>query len=93
RALPAYSNEVIFMLHGSAVLSVVTIQDLLGAGRWLNARYYLAYEGLITAAIFYILIVFLITRGFRLWEKHWLAHLRPLETESEKKSPSTANAL
>ena len=45
RALPAYSNEVIFMLHSSVVLSTITLQDLLGAGRWLNGRYYLAYEG------------------------------------------------
>ena len=33
RALPAYSNEVIFMLHGSAIASVITIIDILGAGR------------------------------------------------------------
>lgn len=77
RALPAYSNEVIFTLHGSAIASLVTIQDLLGAGRWLNGRYYLAYEGFVTAMVFYMVIVFLITRLFRLAEKRYLAHLRP----------------
>jgi len=77
RALPAYSNEVIFMLHGSVVASTITIQDLLGVGRWLNGRYYLAYEGFITAALLYLIIVLLISRGFKLWEKHWLAHLYP----------------
>ena len=77
RALPAYSNEVIFMLHGSAVASTVTLQDILGVGRWLNGRYYLAYEGFITAAVLYLIIVLAISRGFRLWEKHWLAHLYP----------------
>lgn len=77
RALPAYSNEVIFMLHGSVVASTITIQDLLGVGRWLNGRYYLAYEGFITAAVFYFILVLLIARGFRYWEKHWLAHLYP----------------
>ena len=45
RALPAYSNEIIFMMHGSVVASTVTIVDILGAGRQLNAKYYLAYEG------------------------------------------------
>jgi arginine/ornithine transport system permease protein len=75
RALPAYSNEVIFMLHGSVVASTITIQDLLGVGRWLNGRYYLAYEGFITAAVFYFIIVLIVSRGFRYWEKHWLAHL------------------
>ena len=77
RALPAYSNEVIFMLHGSVVASTITIQDLLGVGRWLNGRYYLAYEGFITAAVLYLIIVLIISRGFRLWEKHWLRHLYP----------------
>ena len=84
RALPAYSNEVIFMLHSSVVLSTITLQDILGAGRWLNGRYYLAYEGFITAMIFYMILVFIISRGFKLWEKHWLAHLRPREESKAK---------
>ena len=82
RALPAYSNEVIFMLHSSVVLSTITLQDILGVGRWLNGRYYLAYEGFVTAMVFYMVLVFLISQGFRLWEKHWLAHLRPKEIVS-----------
>ncbi|MEM7210151.1 MAG: ABC transporter permease [Pseudomonadota bacterium] len=79
RALPAYSNEVIFMLHSSVVLSTITLQDILGVGRWLNGRYYLAYEGFVTAMIFYMILVFFISQGFRYWEKHWLKHLRPLD--------------
>lgn len=79
RALPAYSNEVIFMLHGSVVASTVTIVDILGAGRILNSKYYLAYEGFIAAAILYMILVYFITRGFKVWEKHWHAHLRPRE--------------
>lgn len=76
RALPAYSNEVIFMLHGSVVASTITLQDILGVGRWLNGRYYLAYEGFIAAMILYMILVFLIAKGFRFWEHHWLGHLR-----------------
>ena len=83
RALPAYSNEVIFMLHSSVVLSTITLQDLLGAGRWLNGLYYLAYEGFITAMIFYMILVFILSRGFKLWEKHWLVHLRQREESQE----------
>ncbi|MDH3219538.1 MAG: ABC transporter permease [Gammaproteobacteria bacterium] len=91
RALPAYSNEVIFMLHGSVVASTITIQDLLGVGRWLNGRYYLAYEGFITAAVFYLVIVLVISRGFRLWEKHWLQHLYPHDAVKVKPSKGLAN--
>ncbi len=77
RALPAYSNEVIFMLHGSVVASTITLQDILGVGRWLNGRYYLAYEGFVAAMILYMILVFGISRIFKWWEHKWLAHLRP----------------
>ena len=30
RAIPACSNEVIFMLHGSVVASTITMQDIIG---------------------------------------------------------------
>ncbi len=73
------------MLHGSVVASTITIQDLLGVGRWLNGRYYLAYEGFITAAVMYLIIVLVLTKGFRYWEKHWLAHLFPLDAVKKPK--------
>lgn len=77
RALPQYGNEVVFMLHGSAVASVITIQDILGVGRTLNARYYLAYEGILTAAVLYMAITFLLVWMFRQLENRYLRHLRP----------------
>lgn len=80
RALPAYSNEVIFMLHGSVIASTITVIDILGAGRVVNGRHYLAYEGFISAAILYMILVYGISRGFKVWEKHWHAHLRPRES-------------
>lgn len=79
RALPAYSNEVIFMLHGSVIASTITLQDILGVGRWLNGRYYLAYEGFITAAVMYAILVYAIAWAFKWAEARWLAHLRPRE--------------
>jgi arginine/ornithine transport system permease protein len=91
RALPAYSNEVIFMLHGSVVASTITIQDLLGVGRWLNGRYYLAYEGFITTAVLYLIIVLLLSRGFRLWESHWLKHLYPRDAVPSKPKKGLAS--
>ena len=82
RAIPAYSNEVIFMLHGSAVASTITLQDVLGVGRWLNGRYYLAFEGFITAALIYFLIVLCIVAVFRRLERRFLGHLTRRDTES-----------
>ena len=90
RALPAYSNEVIFTLHGSVIASTVTLQDLLGVGRWLNGRYYLAYEGFITAMLFYMAIVFLISLAFRYAERRYLKHLRPREDKALEPRVTTA---
>ena len=63
------------MLHGSAVASVITLQDILGAGRTLNAKFYLAYEGFLTAAILYMAVTFLLVLAFRALERRYLRHL------------------
>jgi arginine/ornithine transport system permease protein len=75
RAMPQYGNEVVFMLHGSAVASVITLQDILGAGRTLNAKFYLAYEGFLTAAVLYMAITFVFVMTFRALENRYLRHL------------------
>ena len=79
RALPAYSNEIIFMLHGSALASVITIVDITGAARIINSRFYSPYEAFITAALFYMAITFTIVFFIRLLEKKWHAHLQPAD--------------
>jgi arginine/ornithine transport system permease protein len=76
RALPAYGNEVIFMLHGSAVASVVTIVDLTGAARIVQSRYYAPYEAFLTVAAFYLVLTFALVWLFRWLERHLHAHLR-----------------
>ena len=78
RALPAYSNEVIFMLHGSAVAGIVTILDLTGAARLVNSRYYAPFESFLTAGMFYMALTFVILGIFKVAEKRFLAYLRPL---------------
>ncbi|MGR5251608.1 ABC transporter permease [Vibrio astriarenae] len=78
RALPAYSNEVIFMLHGSAVAGIVTIMDLTGAARLVNSRYYAPFESFLTAGLFYMALTFIILWCFKFAEKRFLAYLRPL---------------
>jgi arginine/ornithine transport system permease protein len=75
RALPQFGNDVVFTLHASVVASVITLQDILGAGRTLNAKYYLAYEGLLTAAALYMALTFLIVLVFRGLEWRYLRHL------------------
>ncbi len=76
RALPSYSNEIIFMLHGSSLASVITIIDITGAARIVNSRYYSPYEAFLTAAVFYMAITFLIVWLVKRLEIKWFAHLR-----------------
>jgi len=74
--LPAYSNEVIFMLHGSSIASVITIVDITGAARIVNSTYYSPYEAFLTAAVFYMVITFSLVWLFKKLEYKWFAHLR-----------------
>ena len=77
RALPAYSNEVIMMLHGTSLASIVTLMDITGAAREINSRFYLPFEAFLTAATFYLLLTFALVSLFHFAEKRWLAHLAP----------------
>ena len=69
--LPAYSNEVILMLKASALASTVTLLELTGMARTIIARTYLPVEIFFAAGMFYLLIAFLLVRGFKLLER-WL---------------------
>ena len=79
RALPAYGNEVIFMLHGSALAGVITIVDLFGAAKIVNSRHFVPFESFIAAGFFYLCLTFIIVTLFKKLEFHWHAHLRPRE--------------
>ena len=77
RSLPAYSNEVIMMLHGTTLASIVTLLDIAGAAREVNTQFYLPFEAFITAAGFYLVLTFMLVSLFHLAEKRWLVHLAP----------------
>ena len=76
RGLPAYGNEVIFMLHGTVLAGVITIVDLFGAAKIVNSRHFVPFESFIAAGFFYLCLTFLIVYLFKLAERHWHAHLR-----------------
>jgi arginine/ornithine transport system permease protein len=80
RALPAYGNEVIFMLHGSALAGVITIVDLFGAAKIVNSRSFVPFESFLTAGFFYLCLTFLIVWGFKRVEHRFHAYLRPRES-------------
>ena len=69
--LPAYSNEVILMLKASALASTVTLLELTGMARTIIARTYLPVEIFFAAGLFYLLMAYILVRGFKLLER-WL---------------------
>ncbi|MCB6185109.1 ABC transporter permease [Leeia sp. TBRC 13508] len=77
RALPAYSNEVIFMLHSTPIAFTATVPDLLKVARDANAATYRSFEAFGLAALLYLVVTFSIVFLFRHAERRFLAHLAP----------------
>jgi histidine transport system permease protein len=75
RALPAYSNEVILMLHATTLAATATVPDLLKVARSAASDYYLPFVAYGIAAILYLCISFALIWLFRRAERRWLAHL------------------
>lgn len=77
RALPAYSNEVILMLHSTTVAFTATVPDILKVARDVNSATYDSFNAFGLAALMYLCITFILVALFRKAETRWLAHLRP----------------
>lgn len=75
RALPAYSNEVILMLHSTSLAFTATVPDILKVARDANSATYLTFASYGTAALIYMVVAFVIVGLFRLIERRALAFL------------------
>jgi len=63
QALPAYSNEVISMLKATALVSTITLLDVTGLARAEVSATYRAVEIFLCAAVIYLALSLLVTRG------------------------------
>lgn len=72
--IPAYSNEVIFMLKGSALASTIALMDITGVARTISSRTYTNMELFFAAGIVYLLLSWVILFGFGLFEKRMNRH-------------------
>lgn len=78
RTLPAYSNEVVMMLHSTSLASTVpSLVDITGAASRVYSDYFLPFEAYIAAAAIYLTITFILIGMFRLLERHFLGYLAP----------------
>lgn len=78
RTLPAYSNEVVMMLHSTSLASAVpAMLDITAAASRIYSDFYLPFEAYLFAAAIYLCITFSLVGMFRLAERRLLAHLAP----------------
>ncbi|MHA1153425.1 MAG: ABC transporter permease [Alphaproteobacteria bacterium] len=73
-ALPAYSNEVVFLLQATSLVSIIT----------LLARSFAVYEIFITAGILYLIVTYGVLFAFRKVEHGLSGHLRARDDEREQ---------
>jgi octopine/nopaline transport system permease protein len=76
QGLPSYSNEIILMIKGTSLTSIVTLLEITGIAQQIISQTYRAFEVFICAGAIYLTINFIITRLLGALE-YWLsAHLR-----------------
>jgi octopine/nopaline transport system permease protein len=76
QALPAYSTEVISMTKATALVSLVTLWDVMSVALKIRNDTLVTYTPLLVAGAIYFVLNYLIARAFLLIE-HWLSpHLR-----------------
>lgn len=75
-AWPAYGNEVVLLLKGSALVSTITVWDLMGETRSIFARGY-DLMVFVWAGVFYFAMSAVLTIAFRLVERRLNRYLGP----------------
>ena len=75
-ALPAYTNEVVFLLQATSLVSIITLLDLTGVARIIVARSFEPYKLYIAAGLIYLVITYGFVFVSRRVEHRLSAHLR-----------------
>ena len=73
-ALPAYGNEVVFLLQATSLASAITVVELTGAADLIRSKTFAVYEMYLTAAALYLILTYILVYGFRLLEKRLHAY-------------------
>ncbi|HSG95752.1 MAG TPA: amino acid ABC transporter permease, partial [Afifellaceae bacterium] len=84
-ALRPYGNEIVLMIKGSAIASIVTVFDLMGETRRAFSRTF-DFETYIWAAIFYLILVELLRRLWARLETRLTRHLVRVTASTTKDS-------
>ncbi len=57
-AWPAYTNEIVFLLQASSLVSIITLMDITGVARVISARSFAFYELFLFVALIYLILVY-----------------------------------
>ena len=76
-ALPAYTNEVVFLLQATSLVSIITLMDLTGVARVIVARSFEPYKIYIAAGLIYLAMSYSVMSVLRRIEARLSGHLRP----------------
>ncbi len=77
QALPAYSTEVISMTKATALVSLVTLWDVMSVALKIRNDTLVTYTPLLVAGAVYFVLNFIIARLFVAFEHYLTPHLRP----------------
>lgn len=83
---PAYTNEVVFLLQATSLVSIITVMDLTGVTRVISARSFAFYELFIAAALIYLALVYGVLFVFRRIEHRLTSHMRAAERSESIRS-------
>ncbi len=75
-AIPAYSNDVISLMKSTALVSTITLLDMMGYARIVYAETYAPYEVFTSLMVIYLLMTWIIQRAFGLFERRMSRHIR-----------------
>lgn len=75
-SIPAYGNEMISLLKGTALVSMITMYDITGVARTIMSRTFAPYEIFISAAIVYLALTWVIQQGVKLAESRFGRYLK-----------------
>lgn len=81
-AWPAYTNEVIFLLQATSLVSIITLMDITGVASKVAARSFAFYELYLTAAVMYLILVYALLFVFKRVEYRISGHLREAKTSA-----------
>lgn len=70
--LPTIGNEMVIVLKGSSLASVITVMDVFGTAKTFMSNSSSAFEAFLAAAILYLCIGFVIAMIFRVLEYYFL---------------------